>query len=548
MTRSTELTSRIWLAALTIVGLALLAPAFAETPAGAPMAPAVAAPVATPASAAPAAAAPAPAANETLRDFIKRSQGRYAYGLYVQDKKIGWSVDETRLGEYRSQPVAITEAEGRVEMLVRGEKSVYGWHERTYYELSGEGPVLRIENSTTEDTRVSTTTAEREGQGMAVRTVAAGHETKRRTPLPKESLELIRRLDRWITTVDKQGEKFKTFSTSLDSADIDKAETYVFLSRRPFTWKGVATQLTRVRLDSDGAGYEMELLPDGTAIKGKLGPFDMRLEEEATAKNLQASVTDMTFEVQLDRPLGDPRRVNSLTLECRDLGEFHFPETPWQQSVKQADGTTVVTIRRGKLLEKGTPLSDAERALMLRATPTIQSDEPEVRKLAAKIVGRETDPLKKSVLLQHWVFEHLRKTYQANAATTLEVLASLAGDCTEHSLLFVSLARAAGVPAREVGGLVDDESVAPAGNRQGGALGWHAWAEIHDGRQWITIDPTWDETFVDATHIMLSVGTEDFAWLNVLGKMRVKVLKINDRPPAAAAEPAPRRGLRGRRA
>ena len=49
--------------------------------------------------------------------------------------------------------------------------------------------------------------------------------------------------------------------------------------------------------------------------------------------------------------------------------------------------------------------------------------------------------------------------------------------------------------SREVGG------VAYVNVRGRPLFGWHAWAEIHDGTQWVTVDPTWDQLNVDATHI-----------------------------------------------
>ncbi|HVS37108.1 MAG TPA: hypothetical protein VMS17_16220, partial [Gemmataceae bacterium] len=47
-------------------------------------------------------APPAPAADapkESLRDYIVRSTGRTAYGVYVRDKKAGWEVDEVQLAQ-----------------------------------------------------------------------------------------------------------------------------------------------------------------------------------------------------------------------------------------------------------------------------------------------------------------------------------------------------------------------------------------------------------------------------------------------------------------
>ena len=42
--------------------------------------------------------------------------------------------------------------------------------------------------------------------------------------------------------------------------------------------------------------------------------------------------------------------------------------------------------------------------------------------------------------------------------------------------------------------------------RHRGTFNWHAWAEIHDGRQWLSMDPTWNEVQVDATHLVLSAS------------------------------------------
>ena len=83
----------------------------------------------------------------------------------------------------------------------------------------------------------------------------------------------------------------------------------------------------------------------------------------------------------------------------------------------------------------------------------------------------------------------------------------------------MSLARAAGLPARELTGVA---YVAPI-------FGWHAWAEIHDGRQWVSVDPTWNELYVDATHIVFTHDTDDHAWLNVLGSVEFKVVSVTTR-------------------
>src|SRR6187397_3545992 len=81
-----------------------------------------------------------------------------------------------------------------------------------------------------------------------------------------------------------------------------------------------------------------------------------------------------------------------------------------------------------------------------------------------------------------WTFKNLAKDLSTNLTTASQVLAHKQGDCTEHALLFVALARAAGIPAREVSGLVymgDDIQ----------RFGWHAWAEVDIAGRWVQVDP-----------------------------------------------------------
>jgi transglutaminase-like putative cysteine protease len=40
------------------------------------------------------------------------------------------------------------------------------------------------------------------------------------------------------------------------------------------------------------------------------------------------------------------------------------------------------------------------------------------------------------------------------------------------------------------------------------ALYWHAWVEVKSGREWIALDPTFDEPVADATHVTLGRGTQ----------------------------------------
>ena len=86
----------------------------------------------------------------------------------------------------------------------------------------------------------------------------------------------------------------------------------------------------------------------------------------------------------------------------------------------------------------------------------------------------------------------------ADAVTTLE---QGTGDCTEHSVLFTALMRAAGVPTRLVAGLY----LSP-----GGYWVYHMWATYWDGSAWRQIDPIVEDISPAALYVAIGRGATRF--------------------------------------
>ena len=88
------------------------------------------------------------------------------------------------------------------------------------------------------------------------------------------------------------------------------------------------------------------------------------------------------------------------------------------------------------------------------------------------------------------------------------------GDCTEHSLLTVSMLRALGIPAKRIDGLVYlvNEDKKPA-------LYWHEWVEAYVG-EWTQLDPTFGQDVANPAR--LAVGEESSAEITpLIGSMTV---------------------------
>ncbi|MBQ8639688.1 MAG: transglutaminase domain-containing protein [Lachnospiraceae bacterium] len=109
---------------------------------------------------------------------------------------------------------------------------------------------------------------------------------------------------------------------------------------------------------------------------------------------------------------------------------------------------------------------------------------PYLRSLAASIVGSETDPLKKTRLIYDFCTSELVYTYMPPYVILKDIAETCAvrrkGDCGVQSLLFITLCRISGVPARFQSALY-----VPAT----GTAGCHDWAEFYtDQYGWLPTD------------------------------------------------------------
>jgi hypothetical protein len=275
---------------------------------------------------------------------------------------------------------------------------------------------------------------------------------------------------------------------------------------------------TRVSIASDQRVVELRL---GDAVVAKAEP-------EETAKRLdKVDLFGMT-RVKLPAPL--PRDVPArITFRVRGVPKEFQASDPRQTWESGPDGTVTLTVsaRRPRAAD---PAHDARRAKgttkgiegLLDPTPEVDSDAPSIARLAREVVGDTPGVYAGSVKLAHFVHRRLEKAYGVSRDRASEVLALGKGDCTEHALLFTALARAAGIPARQVHGLVYaryDDGVP--------ALYWHAWVEVKSGEEWIALDPTFDQIVADPTHIVLGRGTQ-VDTVGLLGALQV--VSAEERP------------------
>lgn len=151
----------------------------------------------------------------------------------------------------------------------------------------------------------------------------------------------------------------------------------------------------------------------------------------------------------------------------------------------------------------------------LRPEPLVQSDDPRIGAQARQIVGRETDPARAARLLVGWVYDALDKRVTVSVPSAVEVLEARRGDCNEHTVLYVALARAIGLPARTAAGLVYVD----------GKFYYHAWPEVYlEG--WVAVDPTFNQFPADAAHLRFTVGglARQVELVRLIGRLTLDVV------------------------
>jgi len=174
------------------------------------------------------------------------------------------------------------------------------------------------------------------------------------------------------------------------------------------------------------------------------------------------------------------------------------------------------------VMEQATPAALAARYTLpardsefLRPEPLVQSGDPRIGTQARTIVGAERDPARAARLIGDWVHGYLARNGNATLPSAGQVLKERRGDCNEHTLLYVALARSVGLPARTAAGLL----------YLNGRFYYHAWPEVYLG-DWVAVDPTLGQFPADAAHLRLSAGAlaRQAELLPLIGGLTLEVL------------------------
>ena len=165
----------------------------------------------------------------------------------------------------------------------------------------------------------------------------------------------------------------------------------------------------------------------------------------------------------------------------------------------ESRGPGWVVLRVKALADAAEPSAEKPGPECLAASAYLQSDDPDIQRIARDNVPPSASPAVKAKHLAAWVFRNItKKDYNVGFASAKETVLSREGDCKEHAMLLAALLRAAGIPSRVAVGVTYWK----------GQFFGHMWTEafLND---WTALDATLTGDVVDATHIKLVASAMD---------------------------------------
>jgi transglutaminase-like putative cysteine protease len=454
-----------------------------------------------------------------LARYGKTAQWR---GVYYRNEKIGFTVSQTAEtpGGFELQE------DGRLQMSLLGAQNVVRL--RTVARVDRDFAMQSFDFSLDPGTGGTTVHGDVSGRRLhvVVSTAAGSREEEIELAQPPVlALTLARRLaDAGLS----EGRHYEW--TIFDPATLANSPIALDIGRRELVAAG-GRRLPAFRVETAYGGLRTTswITDTGEVVleKSPVGLETIR-ESPVDAQNLsvpsgvRADLLSASAIVPEGRqPIVEPRDVRRLRLR---LTGAEVPQADLA-GVGQTVTGDVVEIRDAQGF-KSEPL-DPDVRQYLSPEPLIESDAPEIRAEAAAAVRNVAGARAQAERLTRHVNGMLDKKPTVSLPSAREVLRTRVGDCNEHTVLYVAMARAVGIPARIAVGLVSVR----------GAFYYHAWPEVYltEGTTrglWLPVDPTLNQFPADATHLRLARGGLDrqAAILPLIGRLKIEILDLETAP------------------
>ena len=425
---------------------------------------------------------------------IEACVGTEWFGLYLQDKKIGYCKSVIS----KTDEAVVESVVMSMKLALLDKKTEIKTSRTLNYEAKPPYRLMSGAEETDDGGIVTKVLAKRKGKGFEITTIAAGKERVRQVDDITYDLADAVAPDHWLRSNPKVGDE--VFTRTFDLKDWSLTSTRRKLQAiKTSLVQGVETKFFEVETeDQDDKIKSIELFgSDGKSLSAKVGGlFEVRREtEEQATKTEFSSDLFVLGMVKIDRKIGHPMRLTELVLEVGGADSETLTNGPIQTVVDQKEKKKRL-VKVGKKHANEMKLSPKDIEQNLAETNDYAISDAKIKELAKEAIKGAKNDEEKAKQIIAFAHDYIKPAYIANLPNIHTLLEKKQGDCKCYSLLVANLCRAAGLPCREVGGLLymgDDVM----------AFGGHAWNEIAINGVWVPVDATFNQTYVDAGHVCL---------------------------------------------
>ena len=387
----------------------------------------------------------------------------------------------------------------------------------TVTERSEDGILWSMKTTVTEPTTSGARTTKEEttwtGTGYdVVSRLGEGEERRRRIDTTEPAhVDTEAMLSRRIAA----GEAKEGFAATLRDLDFAarkvREEEVTIVGRESVAGHAGAVEAWKVRQRDPETGAEAWTWIDdeGGAVRVKVLGTEMSRVSATEARRAPQEVPSFSITVSAKPPL---ERIFAADRVLLDVNLTHdpdrplpdFPVSPWSRplgtSGSAEEGWKIkveMLAHDGEAKTATIPVTEPAFARWLEPTVLMQCTHPDVVAAAKAAIGEEKDARKVAQKIADFVFKLRKQSPEVGQTSALEILQQRRGDCSEHALLFTTLCRAVGLPARPCSGFVCI----------GADWGSHAWSEIWTG-QWIGVDPTTCDVGMSARYLFYGYQDE----------------------------------------
>ena len=347
---------------------------------------------------------------------------------------------------------------------------------------------------------------------------SGGHQSSRELIL-RQAPYLLAALKPYVVTQQLETGKKFLFSTFDPSTLSEQVTTVVIEGREQLHIADRTEPAVRLRQSFRGISVISWVDGQGRTLKEESpAGFSIVRQEMSTAKNLPARAVSLDLIAQTAVPVAtkitDPQTQRALQLKLSGVNLANFRLNGGRQKLSQ-DQLEIRLEDLNQLSLPKIPVRDTRLASYLQPTPFLQTDHPKIQALVAQILNGERDGYRAAIKIKDWIYKEIAKQPTVSIPNALEVLQTRSGDCNEHTVLFNTLARAAGMPAKTVVGVVYLR----------GAFYYHAWSEVWLG-DWVSLDSVLNQFPADVTHVKFLEGEIDrqIEILQLIGNLKIEVL------------------------